>query len=183
MKIKENEKDFSMILSLSLVLKSLIVLTACVSVVQVVWLFFSDFPAAFLIDGEIWSRPLHEFSSVHRVVILSIFSMGTVCWLGVLWQFWDLCFLYSQKVFFSVLNARCFFNIGRFLMGMYVCEVISLPFTGWYLNYVGITPQMVDLDIFDILEFDLLVAGLFFAIVAKIMEHAAVMQDEVDLTV
>ena len=69
------------------------------------------------------------------------------------------------------------------LIAVSAFEMLELPLMGGYLYSRGILSQMPDIDPLLSLEADFLAAGVFFWLIAKIMERAAKMQEENDLTV
>lgn len=164
-------------------LRILVIVSASMSIIETVLAFFSDEPIALLINDELWSKDISDFGILDRLVLFDIFTVATVLWLIVLYQFWKLCRLYSANMIFTVHNARCFVTIGWAMVVMAIFETFALPLIGAYLKYRDIIPQMPDMDLAFMFELDLMAAGLFFWFVAKIMERAATMREEADLTV
>lgn len=169
--------------NLTLLLRALVLVAAAVSMVETVYIFFSDFPLALPIDGEVWTKPVSELTVHDRFVLFAFIEIATLFWFSVLYQFWRLCGLYAQGLFFTALNARCFKYIAWAIIGMSLVDSVEVYAIGAYLTAQGIIPMMPDVEFFLLLETDFLVAGLFFLLIAKIMERAAVMQGESELTI
>ncbi len=150
---------------------------------EIITFFFSSQPVALLIQGEVWTKPLTSFQAFDKAVLFFIVNTGNFCWLFALYQLWALCALYSDNHIFEAQNARHFINIGYALMVMSILQMFVVPTAGAYLLYRNISPQMPDINILGLLELDLLVAGLLFLLIAKIMEFAATIQEESKLTI
>ena len=177
-----NRKNQSSIQTFTLWLRILIGAAAIMTVAEDTLSFFTDKPVALFINGELWTKKISSFQVQDRLAIFGILNAKTLLWLIALYQIWRLCRLYSHAEFFTTRNALCFSNVGRSLIGMAVVDTLIVPLVGAFLKYRGIIPKMPDMDVF-MPELDLLVAGLFFWLIAKIMERAAIMREEADLTI
>ncbi len=168
---------------LTLWLRLLIIIAVLMTIVEIVLAFFSDEPIALFVQGEVWMQEISSFGLVDRIVIFSILGVAIFLWMTVLYQFWRLCSLYRQNMIFTVKNAHCFIRIGWAMIGMAITDTLEIPLLGAYLLESGYIPAMPDMDAAFMFELDFLVAGLFFWLVAKIMERAAILQEEAALTV
>ncbi|WP_161629874.1 DUF2975 domain-containing protein [Desulfogranum japonicum] len=177
-----HNNDPSSVHALTVWLRFLTGAAAIMTVAEDTLSFFTDKPVALFIESELWTKSISSFQVEDRLIIFSILNAKTLLWLIALYQIWRLCRLYSQTEFFTVRNAFCFANVGRALIGMAVVDTLIVPLVGAFLKYRGIIPQMPDMNAF-MPELDLLVAGLFFWLIAKIMERAAIMREEADLTI
>ena len=178
-----SDNNLQSISKLTLYLRIVVLTAAVMTVAEDIFAFFSHEPVALYVQGELWTKEISSFSVVDRLVIFSVLGSATLLWVIVLYQFWHLCRLYQRNMIFMVANARCFINIGWALIGMGIINTLAVPVIGAFLTFRDIIPQMPDMDTIFIVELDLLVAGLFFLLIAKIMEQAAVMQEEANLTV
>lgn len=150
---------------------------------EIIYFFFSDVLIMLPVNGQTWSQSISAFSLDDRLALLGLMSPGKILWLFILYQFWILCRLYRQNKIFTVQNARCFAKIGWILMVLCIFEMGIIHLVGGYLYYRDITPSMTDITDPFVFNFDFFVAGLFFWLIAKIMEHAAMMRAEADLTI
>ncbi|MDI9244621.1 DUF2975 domain-containing protein [Marinobacter sp. CHS3-4] len=179
-----HEKDqFSVVQKFAYWLNLLVWIAAVVNVAELVVLFASDIPIALHIGGELWSKSISTFEVQDRLVIAALLGIEHILWLAVLWQIWLLCGLYRQSKVFTVPNALCFLNVGWILLGLCLFEVALAPVVGAYLFTQDIIPQMPDWMDAVMFNSSYLVPGLFMLLVAKIMEHAARIQEESELTI
>ena len=156
---------------------------ALVNVFELSVLFRSDIPITLHIQGQLWSKAISSFLLQDRLAITAMLGIEHILWLAVLWQIWSLCGLYRSNTIFKVANARCFLNIGWILLVLCVFEVALVPTVGAYLFIRNIITQMPDWQDAVLFNTSYLIPGLFFLLVAKIMEHAARMQEESELTI
>lgn len=177
-----NSKNTLSVRQLTLWLRILTVAASIMTVAEDTLSFFTDKPVALFINGELWTKKISYFEIQDRLVVFGILNTKTLLWLIALYQIWRLCQLYNRAEFFTVRNAFCFANVGHALIGMAVVDTLIVPLVGVFLKYRNIIPQMPDMNIF-MPELDLLAAGLFFWLIAKIMERAAIMREEIDLTI
>ncbi|MBR9884836.1 MAG: DUF2975 domain-containing protein [Oceanospirillales bacterium] len=164
-------------------LNLLILGTLALSLGEMMFTFASDIPVTLSINGEFWTRPISGFEAGDRVVLVTLISLGKLLWIGVLYQFWTLCSLYKRNQIFTVANARCFKHTGVILVMIAVVEVALVPAIGGYLMYRAIIPKMPDIKYALLFNLDTLVPGVFFWLIARIMESAAAMKDESELTI
>ncbi|AWL12722.1 hypothetical protein HMF8227_02269 [Saliniradius amylolyticus] len=178
------EKDhYSSVRNLALWLSALVCAAAIANLVEPYSLFVSDIPITLYVGGELWSQSLSSFLSGDRLAIIAILSFEQMLWLAVLLQVWLLCRLYRQNKVFTVKNARHFFYIGCLLLGLFLYETLLATIVGAYLYSRDILPQLPDWQGHAMLKTGYLVPGLFLILVAKIMEHAARLQEESELTI
>ncbi|WP_035240227.1 DUF2975 domain-containing protein [Desulfobacter vibrioformis] len=177
-----NKNDSTYIRQLTFWLRFLILAASIMTVAEDTLSFFTDKPIALFIDDTLWTKPISSFAIQDRLVLFGILNVKTMMWLIALYQIWKLCQLYRHTIFFTVQNARCFANIGRALVGMAVLDTLIVPLCGVFMKSQGIIAKMPDINIF-MPEIDLLAAGIFFGLVSKIMERAAVMREEADFTI
>ncbi len=163
-------------------LRLLIAVSVTVTIIEAVYVFFSDYPISLYIDETLWTKELSSFSAWDRFVVMDLVLASAVFWFLALYEFWKLCDLYGQKKFFAFENARHLVRVGLFLMAIFVVDGITVPVVGAYLKFRDIIPQMPDMNVF-MLDTDLIVAAVFFWLIAKVMERAALMKEEADLTV
>lgn len=164
-------------------LRIVIILTIVVLIGEVLFIAQSNIPLVLKIGGEYWSRDLHSFGSFEQAVLLVGINFLKVLWLGVLLAFWQLCRFYSNNKIFTVENARCFRKVGRILILMFLWDTLMVPLIGGFLFMRGIIDSMPDLDLALLYNVDYLVPGMIFLLIAKIMEVAATMREESDLTI
>ncbi len=177
-----SKNDSAQIQRLTFWLSLLILVASIMTVGEDTMSFFTDKPIALFIDGELWTKRISSFAVKDRLVLFGILNVKTVMWLVALYQIWRLCRLYSQAIFFTVQNARCFANVGRALVGMAVLDTLIVPLCGVFMKSQGIIAKMPDINAF-MPELDLLTAGVLFWLISKIMERASVMREEADFTV
>lgn len=175
--------DLSAIKKFIVSLRILIIVAILMSAFETIFLFFSDKDIAFYLNETLWTKKISSFGIWDRFIVFDLLSLLTILWFAVLYQFWRLCDLYSQGKVFTTENTRCFRYIAWAIMGMALLETIEIAMIGAYLNFRGIVPHMPDLDGILMLELDLLTAGIFFWLVSKIMDHAALIREEAELTI
>ncbi|MDW6002410.1 DUF2975 domain-containing protein [Vibrio mangrovi] len=175
--------ETSKIQRIALWLNLLIWAAAIFALIETGFFFFSDIPITLYLQGELWTKEFSSFAMQDQLVLFGLLSIEKVLWLGILYQFWRLCRFYRNNQVFTVQNAYCFMKTGWLLLGICLSEVALIPLVGGYLYYRQILPQMPDLQYALIFNVDYLVPGLFFWLIAKIMEQAALMQEEADLTI
>lgn len=163
-------------------LRLLIVLSITVTIIEAVYVFFSDYPIMLYIDEVLWTKELSSFGVWDRLVVMDIVMASTLFWFLALYEFWKLCDLYGQNKFFAFENARRLVSVALFLMAMSAADALTVPVVGTYLSFREFVPQMPDMSLF-MLDTDLIVAAVFFWLIAKVMERAALMKEEADLTV
>lgn len=158
-------------------------ITAVIYLLESTILAVKDVPLSLFIDGELWTRNLHSFAIGDQIVLLIFLNLIKMLWLTVLIQFWRLSRLYRQNKVFTVENARCFLNTGWGLISMAAIDILTAPLIGGYLSLRGESPGLPDMMYSFLFHFDYLVPGILFLLVAKIMEQAALMKEDVELTI
>jgi hypothetical protein len=136
-----------------------------------------------------WVRSLASLSLRDRLIILAILSLNTIPWFCVLFQFWRLGGLYRVGKYFTPRNATYFRYMGVGLIVMSITDVVCYVGITVYLvwqdilSYAPFSAAMPMQDVLYMFDVDMLVAGLFLWTLARIMEIAAEMKEDADLTI
>lgn len=166
-----------------LALRTLCILVVIAQATETIIEFNGDTPLVLIMDNQIWSKPLSEFSMLDKIAILGISELFTMAWLFVIYQFWALCDLYSKGEVFTRANARKFHFMSVGLILMSLGKTISDPLLGYFLASRGILEAQPDFDPATMIDINFLTAGVVFCLIAKIMERASLLQQDADLTV
>lgn len=150
-------------------------------------------PLSLILDGtdplvlakgdDLWKFTLGELKAWDRVVVFTTLVLPSLIWvLGVL-QIGQLALLYRGGKVFEQANVRCFLRLGTILVVSGILESLVYPAINHYLFARGISPWLADMKLLFTLEPDLIMAGMFFFVLGKIMQRGVELQEFDRLTV
>jgi hypothetical protein len=86
-------------------------------------------------------------------------------------QIGRLAFFYRQGAIFELRNAQCFMRLGGAFVALAILATVNVPLINIFLYWRGISPWLGEMPLLFMIEFDYLMAGVFFFVIGKIMRH------------
>jgi hypothetical protein len=165
------------------VLLMLAILTIVISFIAPVVLLSGDAPLILAKGADIWRTTLSQLPRFEGALCVVITSLPNIAWVYCVVQILLLARLYRSGKVFTQENTRYFRRIGVGLTLMGFLSALMLPIIGYMLYYRGISPWLPDMPLLTLFEPDLLMAGVFFYVLGKIMQRGVELQENDDLTV
>ena len=161
----------------------LALLTGVLVVVGPLTLLFQDVPIVLARGTEIWKTDLQSLPPAIALAMLAILLMPLVAWLYGVAQVVRLARQYRGGHVFDAPNTTRFVRLGAALMVMDVLNALVMPAVNYLLHGAGISPWVADMPLLALLQPDLLMAGVFFVVLGKIMRRAAELERSDRLTI
>lgn len=159
------------------------VMTVLLCLCEPLALLFSDAPIALAKGTEVWSSSLNALPATDVAFILMVLLAPQCAWLVAVIQVAYLAGNYRRGIVFDRRNAGRFLRIGIALAVMGVLHMLVMPFIGYWVFHRGLCPWLPDMPFLAIAEPDLMMSGIFFFVLGKIMQRGAELQESEDLTV
>ncbi len=158
-------------------------LTIIISFIAPLVLLSGDAPLVLAKGADVWRTTLSQLPLLEASLCVVVTSLPNVAWVYCVVQILLLARLYRAGKVFTQENSRYFRRIGIGLTVMGFLSVLVLPVIGHLLYYRGISPWLPDMPLLAVFEPDLLMAGVFFYVLGKIMQRGTELQENEDLTV
>lgn len=175
--------DDRSLLRLVRVLKILVFISLFIFCITPIIDVFSQAQFGFMINGEVWAEDIARLTLQHKLVFILYHLLSDGFWLMTLYGFYQLGNLYQKGSLFTRSHTSYFTLIAYSLICIAVVDLALDPALAFYFVWSGLTPDWIDLNILDMVLFDVLAAGCLFLVLAKIMRRAADMRQETDLTI
>lgn len=125
-----------------------------------------------------------DYTPAHKAALAAVFSACSMLIIALFWQIDRLFKHYATGKVFSLESAVRFKYIGRLLLLFFVINAAG----GLFLDYMLAPPveEVIhpdSLGLFVVLDFGVLLAGLFMTLVAKVMILGVRLQEDVDATI
>ncbi|RED53844.1 DUF2975 domain-containing protein [Aestuariispira insulae] len=171
---------------LILILRVLVYLVILLQLVGFASTYLADEKIYLKIDGEIWEQRILGLSIPHQIVIGIYMFIPSAILIGGLLQIAGLCNHFAAGVIFSSETVRNFKRFAMALVLLGMVDMLITPLLIGYLKLVDITPAWPDVDlslVLDLLSLEVVMVGVLFFVIARIMETGLAMKDEMELTV
>mgnify|MGYP003882789541 CR=1 FL=1 len=148
--------------------------------------FINDEDIYLQIEGELWHQPLSAFQASDQFFVAVVLIVPTLILMWGLFQIAVLCRYYKGGVLFALDTILCFKRFAIALIALAVVETLMLPILIFYLWSRQALPGLPDFDPVDLLEVlqtEILLVGVLFFVITRIMETGLEMKQEVELTI
>ena len=165
-------KDIRLIRWSNLLL-ALAIICALLAAAVPIYILFSDAPIVLLKEGgkTTWNTTFNALPTIDRLVVFVLTFSSSVAWLYGLLQIARLAVFYRQGAIFELRNARCFMYLGGAFVVIAILETVTGPLINAFLYWRGISPWLGEMPLLFLIEFDYLMAGVFFFVIGKIMRN------------
>lgn len=157
--------------------------TIIISMITPILSIKSDAPLILIKGTELWKTTLGNLPFLDAVLCITIQILPTVAWMFCVTNIIALARLYRQGIIFESTNTRCFVRIGIGLMMMGILSAIVFPIINYLLFIRGVSPWLADMQILALCEPDLIMAGVLFFLLGKIMQRGKDLEEFDRLTV
>ena len=138
------------------------------------------------IDGQIWLQEISEMALSDQLFIALILFLPTATFLWAIFQIERICRQFWKGNIFALVNVLRFKRFALALLALGAMEMTVNPALIIYLWGRDLIPNWPDIDaafILDTLEAEIIMVGVLFFVIARIMETGLAMKDEMELTV
>lgn len=158
---------------------AMVLLAAIINIAEPIYEYFYGLVGLVKDEGKtIWTTLISELPFVDRIASITLSSLDSLAWLYVLLQIWRLARYYQNGHIFEERNALCFMRVGMGLCIMGFLQTAEYPVGAHYLYWRGISPWLADMPpIVFAIRADLLMAGVFFFVLGKIMRRAVELEE------
>lgn len=159
------------------------ILTAAISFYAPLTILWQDQPILLAKGTEIWKSTIYTLPKLDAAMIIAISLLPQAPWLYGLYQIMRLARNYRQGKIFSRTNSAYFIKLGYAIFVMGLISALIYPILNMLLFYRGISPWLGDMDTMTFIQPDLLMAGIFFLVIGKIMQRGTELEETDQLTV
>ena len=137
-------------------------------------------------DGELWLQEVSEMAGTDQLFIALILFLPTATFLWGIFQIERICWQFWRGNIFALVNVLRFKRFALALLALGAMEMAVNPALIIYLRGRELIPGWPDIDaafVLDTLEPEIVMVGVLFFVIARIMETGLAMKDEMELTV
>ena len=171
---------------LILVLRILVYIVILLQLAGFASIYLSDEKLYLKIDDEIWEKRILDLTLGNQIMVGVYMFIPTAILIWGLVQIDGLCTFFSKGMIFCNGTVLKFKRFALALLLLGVVEMLITPMLIAYLKLVGIAPAWPDMDfslVLDLLELEVVMVGVLFFVISRIMETGLAMKDEMELTV
>lgn len=163
----------------SLALMAMVFFAAVLDVAVPIYEFFYGVVGLVKDQGKtVWVTQVSALPLVDRFSFILGTEFDNIVWLYVLLQVWLLAQYYRSGSIFEERNATCFMGVGFGLWIMGIMQSFEYDAVNYYFYWRGISPWLGDTPpILFLIRIDMLMAGLFFFVLGKIMRRAIELEE------
>jgi hypothetical protein len=163
----------------SLALMAMVLIAAALNISFPIYEFFYGLTGFVKDEGKtVWTSLISALPLIDRFAITLFTELDSVVWLYVLLQIWLLARYYRSGRIFEECNAVCFMKVGQGLCIMGIVQSFEYHAVNHYLFWRGISPWLGDTPpVLFAVRVDMLMAGLFFFVLGKIMRRAIELEE------
>lgn len=158
-------------------------ITALLSLYGPLSMIWVDSPIVLAKGTEIWQSTFHKIPKPDLWLMIGIITLPMAAWIYGITQIMLLAKNYRVGKIFGADNSKFFVRLGLAMMVMGLFDSLTYPAINYLLYYRHISPWLGDMDIFTFAKPDLLMAGIFFLVIGKIMQRGAELEETDQLTV
>ena len=152
-------------------------------IVPITFIVEGDQPLVFAKGQELFKFTLGELPAFERTVIFAVLFIPALIWVYGVLQIVRLALSYRTGEVFAARNSGYFIVLGIVLVVIGICDALAYPIVNIFMYERGISPWLGDIRLLQTLEPDMIMAGLFFVILGKIMRRGAELQEFDRLTI